>query len=165
MCMAYQKEFGMDILILRYFGGFSEKSSFTWSGGHITLFIDQILNGKPVTIHGDGLQTRSVGHGSDLAKGTYLASKSNISGEIINIGNNEELSIIDTVWLLAKLMKIDRNTIKLEYLPEEVVFGDYKDIRRRVPDLTKAKTLLGYSPSVSIEESIKLVLKKLLDKK
>ena len=161
LCMTYHKEFGLDLLILRYFGGFSEKSSFSWSGGHVTVFINQIMKGQPVTIHGDGLQTRSIGHGSDLAKGTFLAAKSNISGEIINIGNNDELSIIDTVWLLAKLMKIDRNTIKLEYVPEELVFGDYKDIRRRVPDLTKAKNLLEYSPSMSVEESIKLVLKKI----
>tara|TARA_B100001057_G_scaffold473194_1_gene537328 strand:+ start:664 stop:1623 length:960 start_codon:yes stop_codon:yes gene_type:complete len=161
MCMAYQKEFRMDILILRYFGGFSEKSSFTWSGGHITLFIDQILNGKPVTIHGDGLQTRSIGHGSDLAKGTYLASKSDISGEIINIGNNEELSVIDTVKLLSRLMNIDLDTIKIEYIPDEIVFGDYKDVRRRVPDLSKAKKLLNYSPSVSTEDAIKLVLDKI----
>ena len=56
LCVSYHKDFNVDVVMLRYFGGFSEKSSFTWSGGHIPIFIDQILRGIPLTIHGDGKQ-------------------------------------------------------------------------------------------------------------
>ena len=114
-----------------------------------------------IQIHGDGTQTRSMGHGSDLANGTMLAALSNISGEIINIGNDEELSVIDTLWLIGKLMKIPKTKIKLEFLSEKEVFGDYKDIQRRVPDLSKAKKLLNYEPKVKLTDAIKMVISEL----
>jgi UDP-glucose 4-epimerase len=159
LCIGYQKDKGLDVTILRFFGGFSEKSSFTWSGGHIPLFIDKLMKKEPIPIHGDGTQTRSMGHGSDLAYATYLAAVSkNASGEIINVGNNEELSVIDTVWLLAEIMEIEKDSIKIEFIPEKIVFGDYKDLKRRIPNLDKAKEILGYEPKVKLKDAIKMVI-------
>ena len=156
LCVTYQKDLNVDLVILRYFGGFSEKSSFSWSGGHVPIFINQILNNLPVTIHGDGKQTRSMGHADDLAYGTYLAIK-NIEkcfGEIINIGNTEEFSIIDTVYLIGSVLRKDPKDIKIEFIPEKEVFGNYRDLRRRVPDISKAKRLLNYEPKVPFKEAI-----------
>jgi UDP-glucose 4-epimerase len=159
LCISYQKDLNVDLVILRYFGGFSEKSSFSWSGGHVPIFINQILNNFPVTVHGDGKQTRSMGHADDLAYGTYLAIKNieKCSGEIINIGNTEEFSVIDTVYLIGSVLRKDPKEIKIEFIPEKEVFGTYKDLRRRVPDISKAKKLLNYEPKVPFKEAIERV--------
>jgi UDP-glucose 4-epimerase len=159
LCVSYNKDFNVDVVMLRYFGGFSEKSSFTWSGGHIPIFIDQILKGKPLTIHGDGKQTRSMGHASDLANGTYLAIKNidKCSGEIINIGNDEEMSVLDSAYLVAQILGIEKDDLEIEFIPEKEIYGKYRDLRRRRPDLTKAKELLGYEPKIKFQEAIQLV--------
>jgi len=75
-------------------------------------------------------------------------------GEIINIGNDEELSIIDTANLIYDLAQTG-NEKKIKFVPMSEVFGKYKDIMRRIPDLSKAKELLGYEPKVKIAAAIK----------
>jgi UDP-glucose 4-epimerase len=159
LCVSYNKDFGVDVVMLRYFGGFSEKSSFTWSGGHIPIFIDQILKDLPITIHGDGKQTRSMGHASDLARGTFLAVKNidKCSGEIINIGNDEEMSVLDSAYLVAEVLGVSKEDLKIDFIPESEIYGDYRDLRRRLPDLSKAKKLLGYEPKVPFKEAVTMV--------
>ena len=163
LCVSYFKDFGVSVTMLRYFGGFSEKSAFLWSGGHVPIFINQMLSDKPITVHGDGDQTRSMGHASDLAKGTYLAIKKIelCAGEIINIGNDEEISVLDSAYLIADEMGIDRKNLNIKFIPEKEIYGTYKDLRRRKPDLSKAKDLLGYSPSIPLKEAIHMVVNKM----
>jgi UDP-glucose 4-epimerase len=158
LAFAYYKDHHVPIVILRYFGGFSPRSSFSWSGGHIPIFVDAILNDREVTIHGDGRQTRSMAYVDDLIEGTYLAMENGDAvGEVINLGNDEEMSVIDTAHLIHAIAATG-NELKLEYVPMENIFGAYKDILRRRPDLTKAETLLGYQPKVSMEEAIRRII-------
>ena len=68
----YFKDFGVPVVVLlRYFGGFSSRSSFSWSGGHIPIFVNQILNDEEVTIHGDGSQSRSMAYVDDLISAPF----------------------------------------------------------------------------------------------
>jgi UDP-glucose 4-epimerase len=163
LCVSYFKDFGVSVSILRYFGGFSEKSSFLWSGGHVPIFIDQIMNKKTITVHGDGKQTRSMGHASDLANGTYLVMQNMevCAGEIINIGNDEEVSVLDSVYMIAEELCVDKNNLSIDFIPESEIYGEYRDLRRRRPDLSKAKKLVGYAPQVPIRDAIKIVIDKL----
>jgi UDP-glucose 4-epimerase len=109
-------------------------------------------------VHGDGTQTRSMGFVSDLVDGTLLALENeNAIGEIINIGNDEELSVIDTAKLIYKIANTG-NSQKIKFIPISEVFGKYKDIMRRIPDLTKAKNILGYRPKVKLEDAIRLTI-------
>ncbi len=166
LCYCYYKEFGVDVVIIRYFGGFSHKSSFSWSGGHIPAFINQILTKKPITIHGDGKQTRSIGHALDLANGTYLAMKSKRAiGKIINIGNDQEISVFKTLKMVLKEMNINIKDVKIKFIPEKKIFGNYKDIRRRKPSLSLAKKILGYSPKISTKKAIKMLINEIKKKK
>lgn len=159
LAFAFYKEFNVPIVILRYFGGYSSRSSFTWSGGHIPLFIEAVLNDKEVIIHGDGKQTRSMAYVSDLVNGTILAmERENAIGEIINIGNDEEMSIVDSAYLIHDIAKTGKK-LKLKFVPFSESFGKYKEIMRRVPDLTKAKKLLGYTPRISLREGIEITIK------
>lgn len=157
IAFAYHKEFGIPIVVLRYFGGFSSRANFGWSGGHIPLFIDAIMNDKIVPIHGDGKQTRCMAYVDDQVNGTILAMESpRAIGEIFNIGNDEEMSVIDTAHLIKRLA--GKKDIKLKFIPIKKIFGDYNEIMRRVPDLTKAKRVLGYEPEISLREGIRRTL-------
>lgn len=158
LAYGYYKDFDVPMVVLRYFGGFSHRASFAWSGGHLPIFISQVLQDKPITIHGDGSQTRSMSFVSDIVDGTFLAMESEKAvGEIINIGNDEELSVLDTAKLIHELSNTG-NELKLDMIPMAEIFGEYKDIMRRVPDLTKAKELLGYYPKVKLRDAIQITI-------
>lgn len=158
LAFAYYHDYKIPVVVIRYFGGFSPRSSFAWSGGHVPIFIRAILEDKELIIHGDGTQTRSMGFVSDLVNGTVLAIENeNAVGEIINIGNDEELSIIDTAHLIYEIANTGKEK-KIKQIPMSEVFGKYKDIMRRIPDLTKAKQILGYEPKVKLHEAIKITI-------
>lgn len=158
MVFAYYKDYGVPAVVLRYFGSFSSRSSFTWSGGHIPIFIDAILKNEEVIIHGDGTQTRSMGYVTDLVDGTVLAmEKEEAIGEIVNIGNDEELSVIDSAYLIHEIANTGKE-LEIKFLPMEEIFGKYKDIMKRKPDLTKARNILGYEPKVSLREAIQITI-------
>ena len=158
LAFAYFKDYSVPIVVTRYFGGFSPRSSFSWSGGHIPIFVDAILDDQEVPIHGDGTQTRSMAYVDDLVEGTLLAMENeNAVGEVINLGNDEEMSVIDTAYLIHKLADTGKE-LKLKYIPMEEIFGNYKDIMRRIPDLTKAYKLLAYKPKVNMEEAIRRII-------
>ena len=158
LAMSYYKDMGVPVVVLRYFGAFSERSSTSWSGGHIPIFIDALLKGRPVTIHGDGKQTRSMAHASDVVRGTLLAMESRRAvGEIINIGNDEEVSVLGSAKMIHRLCG-GKAPLRIHYVPIKKVFGTYKEIQRRVPSLKKAKKILGYAPRVSFKEALSRVV-------
>jgi UDP-glucose 4-epimerase len=161
LAFTYYEDFQVPTVVLRYFGGFSPRSSFSWNGGHIPIFINAILQDQEVIIHGDGTQTRSMAFVTDIVDGTVLAMECDTAvGEIINIGNTEEMSVLDTALLIHKIAATG-NKLKLKYVPFEHVFGKYKDIIRRIPDLQKAKKLLDYTPEVSLDTAIKMTINEL----
>lgn len=161
LAFGYYNDHKVPVVVLRYFGAFSPRSSFAWSGGHVPIFIQSILKDEEVIIHGDGSQTRSMGFVSDLVNGTILALESEKAiGEVINLGNDEELSVLDTAKLIHATAGL-KNKLKLKFVPMSEVFGKYKDIQRRIPDLTKAKTILNYHPKVKLIDAIKLTLKEI----
>lgn len=158
LAFAYYKDKNVPVVILRYFGGYSNRSKLLWSGGHIPIFIDAILNGTKVPIHGDGSQTRSMAFITDIVDGTLKAMESDKAvGEIINIGNDEEISVLESAKIIHKIVSNGKE-LNIEFIPYENVFGSYKDIQKRKPDLTKAKDLLGYTPKVSFAEGVRETL-------
>ena len=164
LAFAYYKEFKVPIVILRYFGGFSPRASFSWSGGHVPVFIKAVLNNRPVMIHGSGKQTRSMAYVDDLIAGTVLAMESSRAvGEIFNIGNDEETAVIETARLIKEIS--GRTKVPVKFIPFKKVFGDYAEIMRRVPDLSKAKKILGYQPTISLREGIKRTIEHYLIRK
>jgi len=155
MAFAYYQDYYVPIVVLRYFGAFSPRSCTCWSGGHIPIFIDAILDDQEVVIHGDGKQTRSMCYVDDLINGTILAMENeNAVGEVINIGSDEELSVLETAILIHQIADSGKE-LKLKFVPMNKVFGDYKEISRRRPDLSKAMNLLGYNPAVSLKDGLK----------
>jgi UDP-glucose 4-epimerase len=155
LAFGYYNDYKVPVVVIRYFGGFSPRSSFAWSGGHVPIFIRAILNDEEIIVHGDGTQTRSMGFVTDLVNGTILALENEKAvGELINIGNDEELSVINTAKLIHQIADTGKE-LKIKFVPMSEVFGKYKDIQRRVPDLQKAKLILGYEPKVKLEDAIR----------
>jgi len=154
LAFAYFKDQAVNAVILRYFGGYSNRSKLLWSGGHIPIFIDAILKGNKVPIHGDGLQTRSMAFITDIVDGTIKAIESDKAvGQIINIGNDEEISIIDSAKIIHDVISNGKE-LKFDFIPYKDIFGSYKDIQNRKPDLSKAKDLLGFSPKISFRDGV-----------
>jgi UDP-glucose 4-epimerase len=155
LALGYQDSYGIPVTLLRFFGSYGPRQHLSWWGGPQSVFIDAVLNDKPIPIHGDGNQTRSFTYISDTIDATYAAMvRPEANGEIINIGSTHEISILD----LAKMIKRLSSTageLKLEYVPYESFTGKrYEDVRRRIPDTTLCEKLLGVRSRISLEEGL-----------
>lgn len=155
---SYYRDYGVPVVVLRYFGCFSMRSNLSWSGGHVPLFIDAVLKDEEIIVHGDGKQTRCMALVDDVVTGTILAMENERAvGEIFNIGSDEEINIADTAVLIHRLANTGRE-IKFKYKSITDVFGKYKEIMRRVPDLSKSESILGFSLKFSFEQALKLTI-------
>jgi UDP-glucose 4-epimerase len=155
LAFAYQDSYGIPVVLLRFFGSYGPRHHLSWWGGPQSVFIDAVLSNTEITIHGDGLQTRSFTYVSDTVNGIYAAIvKPEANGEIFNIGNNYEITILE----LAKTIDRLANTpgeLKLKFIPyESFTGGKYEDVRRRVPDSTRCEQILGVKAEVSLEEGL-----------
>ncbi|MEZ0361088.1 MAG: UDP-glucuronic acid decarboxylase family protein [Hydrogenobacter sp.] len=146
MCMAYYREHGIDVRILRIFNTYGPRMR-TKDGRVIPNFITQALSGEPITVYGKGEQTRSFCYIDDLVEGILRASlKDGLSGEVINLGNPEEVKIINLAMLIVELTKSSSEIIFTPQPPD--------DPKRRCPDITKAKELLSWEPKFSLREGL-----------
>jgi UDP-glucose 4-epimerase len=155
MALGYQEQHGTPVVILRFFGSYGPRQPLNWLGGPPPVFIEKILRGEPVPLHGDGLQTRSFTYVDDAVDGMMAAIFSDRAiGEIFNIGNDREITVKGLAELIHSLAGVS-SPLALEYVPYKSFTGkQYEDVRRRIPDLTHARTLLGFVPKVALEEGL-----------
>jgi UDP-glucose 4-epimerase len=153
-CFIYNKEHGVPISILRYFGSYGPRQNLTWWGGPQSIFIDCALKNKAMPIHGDGLQTRSFTYIQDTIEGTLRAlEREEAIGKVINIGNIDEMTILELGRKVWKLVRGSKAPL-IEFIPYRQFPGRYEDVRRRVPDIRLAKEVLGFIPRTSIDEGL-----------
>ena len=147
MTMAYYRKFGIDVRIPRIFNTYGDNMRED-DGRVVSNFIVQCLKNKPITIFGDGSQTRSFCYVSDMVDGLFeFMRRDNLNGEIINLGNPQEYTVKE---LAVKIKELTGSTSEIVYdkLPED-------DPKQRKPEISKAKKLLDYSPKVNIDEGLK----------
>ena len=156
MAFGYAEEHDLPVTILRFFGSYGERQYLNWWGGPQGVFLEAISNGKPMTLHGDGSQTRCFTHIDDMTEATARAiERPEVSGEIINIGNDESVSIRQLAELMHEVSGVGGEP-KIEMVPyAEVAPGVYQDVKDRKPDLTKQRELLGFTPQVDLEEGVR----------
>ncbi|GAB4342197.1 MAG: SDR family NAD(P)-dependent oxidoreductase [Calditrichia bacterium] len=156
LALAYRESYGVPVVILRFFGSYGPRHHLSWWGGPQSVFIRQILRDEPITIHGDGKQTRSFTYVSDTVDGIVRAVESaDAEGEIFNIGSTREISIVGLAELIHQLCETGK-PLRLEFIPyEQFSNGKYEDVMRRVPDISKARKILGFEPKVSLEEGLR----------
>ncbi len=144
MTMAYHRYHNLDTRIVRIFNTVGPRMRLC-DGRAIPAFITQALNNEPITVFGDGLQTRSVCYVSDLIDGIYKLLLSN-ENEPVNIGNPDEITIFDLAKEIIELTG-SKSQIVFKDLPED-------DPKVRQPDIQKARSILGWEPKVSRREGL-----------
>lgn len=155
LAFAYQDAYGLDVTVLRFFGGYGPGEHRSWWGGAPSVFIEQALRGEPLEIHGDGLQRRTFTYVDDLVCGILLAADSErAGGQVINLGSVEETTILDLGSRIWQLVRGDHQAPPIRRVSYEEFKGSYEDVRRRVPDLALARELLGFQTQVSLAEGL-----------
>jgi dTDP-glucose 4,6-dehydratase len=150
MCMAYFRAHKIDTRIARIFNTYGTRMKLD-DGRVIPTFITQALNNQDVTIFGDGSQTRSFCYIDDLVEGIYrLSVTDNLNGEVLNIGNPEETSILDLAKLICEKTSSKSNLV-FKRLPQD-------DPNKRKPDISKAGKVLGFHPTISISEGLNRII-------
>ncbi len=150
MTMAYHRHHGLDTRIVRIFNTFGERMRLD-DGRMIPNFIGQALRGEPITVYGDGQQTRSFCYVSDLIEGIWRLSQLPDYHEPVNIGNPDERTVLEVAQLVKSLAQSASEIVfRPLFSPDEP--------RRRRPDITRARQLLGWEPQVSVEEGLRRTL-------
>jgi len=159
-CYAYHRQHGLKTVILRYFNAYGPKQECSDYGGVISAFVRRILNDQPPQVHGDGKQTRAFTYIDDIIEGTILAGEKEAAiGETFNLGSNREISVLELANLTIRLSGKERHQ-KPIFVPYEEFYGPfYEDVKRRVPDITKATRILGYKPKVDLEEGLRKTIR------
>ena len=123
-------------------------------------FVDQALRGQPITIYGNGMQTRCFCHVSDVVVGLVaLSEHPEAFGKVFNLGGTEEISIGDLAERIIELVGSDS---QLEYVPYDDAYEEgFEDMERRVPNTNLAKQLVGFESSVGLDEIIRSVIEDL----
>jgi dTDP-glucose 4,6-dehydratase len=145
LTMAYLRQQGVDTCIARIFNTFGAKMR-PHDGRAIPTFLRQALTDKPLTVFGDGSQTRSFCYVEDLIRGLVLLAEAEGVHEPVNLGNPDEMSLLELAKLIIELTE-SRSEIVYEALPVD-------DPQVRQPDITRARELLGWEPEVEVREGL-----------
>lgn len=153
LCFGYARR-GFPVVIVRYFNAYGPRANNSDYGGVAARFINQVLTGRPLTVHGDGSQTRCFTYIEDIVRGTIEAgSRPEAEGKVINLGNHRETSILE---LANIILEVSGSKGKIIFQPHQDFYGQhYEDIPRRIPDLRTAEQILGYYPKVTLEEGLR----------
>ncbi len=154
---AYHDRYGVDVVLLRFFGGYGPNQNLTWWGGPQSVFINKALDNQELEVHGDGQQSRSFTYISDHVNGVLRALESPAANnQVLNIGNTKEITIEGLARLIWRLIRGDEPP-KIKFIPYST-FGNYEDVRRRIPDISRARELLGFEPTIDLEVGLKTTI-------
>jgi UDP-glucose 4-epimerase len=123
----------------------------------VANFFRQALAGEPITLHGDGSQTRCFTFVDDTVDGTVRAATMDAAlGSVFNVGNDSEITVAELAALVKRVTGSNSDVVSVSY---ESRFGArFEDTKRRVPDLSRAASVLGYRPSVALEDGLRRTL-------
>ncbi|HXG15156.1 MAG TPA: UDP-glucuronic acid decarboxylase family protein [Calidithermus sp.] len=148
LTMAYHRSHGLDTRIVRIFNTYGPRMRLN-DGRAIPAFISQALTGQPLTVFGDGSQTRSFQYIDDLIEGVWRLMQAPVN-EPVNIGNPQEMTLLELAKRILRLTG-SRSPIVFRPLPED-------DPKVRQPDITRARRLLGWEPRVDTDEGLRLTV-------
>jgi UDP-glucuronate decarboxylase len=145
ICYTYLHEFDVDVRIVRIFNTYGPNMD-PKDGRVVSNIVTQALQSQDLTIYGDGSQTRSFCYVDDLIRGFYLMMEKDVTGHVINLGNPNEFTMLELAELVNK--KVGKsNKIVYQDLPQD-------DPKKRRPDISKAKELLGWEPEIPLEKGL-----------
>ena len=155
--LAYFKEKNLPVIVTRFFNVIGPRQVGRY-GMVVPTFIKQALNNEPITVYGDGEQTRSFAYVEDIVEALIkLMATKQAEGQVINLGADKEISINN---LAKKIKELTNSSSKITHIPYNQAYPDgFEDLRRRVPDISNVKRMIGYEPRFSLEETIKKIIK------
>ena len=152
LALAYWHEQQLPTIVTRFFNSVGPRQSSRY-GMVLPTFVRRALAGQPLTVHGDGMQTRCFTWVGDIVSALLsVVNEPKALGQVFNIGNDAEISIVD---LARRVKDLTDSDSAIEFVPYDQAFdAEFEDMRRRVPDISKLRGLVGYRPRVSLDEII-----------
>ncbi|MGH9162306.1 MAG: GDP-mannose 4,6-dehydratase [Vicinamibacteraceae bacterium] len=156
LALAYWKEKKLPVIIMRFFNTVGPRQTGQY-GMVIPSFVRQALADRPITVFGDGSQTRSFAYVGDVIRAVLAVVVHPAAiGEVFNVGNGQEISILD---LAKKVKTLSRSRSEIVTVPYDKAYeAGFEDMQRRVPDITKIRELVGYEPQVGLDEILGKVI-------
>ncbi len=147
--LAYQRTYGLEVVISRLFNTVGPRQTGTY-GMVIPRFVEQALANEPITVYGDGTQTRTFTHVSDVVEALMgMMACEQAFGEVFNIGGIEEITILE---LAEKIVQKTGSQSQISLIPYEEAFEkDFEDMQRRVPGIEKIQQLIGFDPQKNLD--------------
>jgi UDP-glucose 4-epimerase len=155
LALAYYREKQLPVVIVRLFNTVGPRQVGTY-GMVLPRFVTWALSGKPITIHGDGKQSRCFGWVGDVTSAlVQLSETEGTNGSVFNLGSDEEVTINDLAELVKDVTASDSPIVHVSY--EDAYGKHFEDMRRRVPDLRRIREAIGYTPTKSLREIVHAV--------
>jgi nucleoside-diphosphate-sugar epimerase len=156
LALAYWKEKQLPVVIVRLFNTVGPRQTGRY-GMVLPTFVRQALAGQPITVFGDGTQSRSFTYVGDVVEALVrLAHERRAVGEVFNIGNMGEVTISD---LAERVKRMTESCSSIQYVPYDQAYETgFEDMPRRVPDITKIRDFVGYEPKVKLDDIIRSVI-------
>ncbi len=156
LALAYWKERKLPVIIVRFFNTVGPRQTGQY-GMVIPNFVRQALAGEPITVFGDGTQSRSFTHVSDVVGALLkLVNEPRSIGQVVNIGNTEEVTI---AGLAERVRTLSGSQSPIRFIPYDQAYeSGFEDMPRRVPDLTKVRDLIGYTPRHGLTDILEQVI-------
>lgn len=152
LALAYHKQRGLPVVICRFFNTIGPRQTGRY-GMVVPRFVRQAMRGEPLTVYDDGQQSRCFADVADVIEGVMrLADHPAAVGEIFNLGNTEEITILDLARRVITLTGSHSEIVLVPY--EEAYEPGFEDMRRRVPDISRAASLIGYRPRRSLDDTL-----------
>jgi UDP-glucose 4-epimerase len=162
LALAYWKERKLPVIVVRLFNTVGPRQTGQY-GMVLPTFVRQALAGQPITVFGDGKQTRSFTYVGDVVDALIkLAAEPRAVGGVFNVGNTNEVSIRE---LAERVKTLSGSQSSIQYVPyDEAYEAGFEDMPRRVPDISKIRALVGYQPKLELDEIIKTVIEHIRQK-
>src|SRR3954451_16340963 len=152
LALAHFKETRLPVVVARLFNTVGPRQTGQY-GMVVPRFVEAALKNEPIEVHGDGTQSRCFGHIADVVEGlTEMMESPACFGEVLNLGSDLEVSIND---LAKRAIELTSSSSEIRYVPYSEAYGEgFEDMQRRVPSLDKAKRIIGYQPTRTLDDII-----------
>jgi UDP-glucose 4-epimerase len=156
LALAYWKERKLPVIIIRLFNTVGPRQTGQY-GMVIPTFVRQALAGQPITVYGDGEQSRSFTYVGDVVRAVVaLINEPRAIGQVFNIGNGREITIAELAEKVRTLTGSSSEIVRIPY--DQAYESGFEDMPRRVPDISKIAGLIGYAPTVELDEILRRVI-------
>ncbi len=155
LALAYHKEYGLPVVIARLFNTIGPRQKGRY-GMVVPRFVEAAAAGNPIRVFGDGNQSRCFSFVGDVAGALVaLMEEPAAAGTVVNVGNDEEVSIMELAERVKRITGSDSEIVTVPY--SEAYEEGFEDMQRRIPDLTRVRRLIRYQPTVGLDEIIRLI--------